>query len=250
MQAPRVTEAMLADCVASIACSGSMSELGHACQRAVSRLVGTRTLGFYLLDGSMPVLKYSHHVDPGMLDDYTDRLGANDPLIESLHQRPVATTGMSIYGDRHWRHSEMFRLLRRWGYDGNLCGPLCLDGALAGILYTAGPGDGSGSDELVRMRMDIICRASSMALDRIAESGFTPHAPSGGGVEAALAPRSAEVARLVRLGRSNKEIARAMSISENTVKEHVANLRRRFGVRNRTELAARLSAQASRAAPA
>ncbi|WP_245414186.1 LuxR C-terminal-related transcriptional regulator [Nitratireductor sp. StC3] len=250
MHAPRVTEAVLADCVASIACSGSMSELGLACQRAVSRLVGTPTLGFYLLDGSMPVLKYSHQVDPGMLDDYTDRLGANDPLIESLHQRPVATTGMSIYGDRDWRHSEMFRLLRRWGYDGNLCGPLCLDGALAGILYTAGLGHGGRSDELVRARMDIICRASSMALDRIAESGFVAHAPSGGCAEAALPPRSAEVARLVRLGRSNKEIARAMAISENTVKEHVANLRHRFGVRNRTELAARLSAQAGRAASA
>jgi DNA-binding NarL/FixJ family response regulator len=37
-------------------------------------------------------------------------------------------------------------------------------------------------------------------------------------------------------GRTNKEIAREMGISDQTVKEHVANLCKRFGTHNRTEL--------------
>ncbi|MGY0574568.1 response regulator transcription factor [Bradyrhizobium sp. RDM12] len=59
-------------------------------------------------------------------------------------------------------------------------------------------------------------------------------------------PRSADVAIRVCRGQTNKEIAREMGISDQTVKEHVANLCRRFGVHNRTELAACLLSPGAR----
>lgn len=52
-----------------------------------------------------------------------------------------------------------------------------------------------------------------------------------------LSGREHEIARLVAEGRTNAEIARALEISENTVKKHVSRAMERVGVRNRTELA-------------
>lgn len=53
-----------------------------------------------------------------------------------------------------------------------------------------------------------------------------------------LSPRQIEIANLIReRGLSNKQIARALNISENTVKMHVGNIMRAHGVRSRTQLA-------------
>jgi len=66
--------------------------------------------------------------------------------------------------------------------------------------------------------------------------------PAARRLAANLPRRSAQVALLLCKGHTNKSIARALGISDQTVKEHVANLCRRFGAQNRTELAATLSA--------
>jgi DNA-binding NarL/FixJ family response regulator len=50
----------------------------------------------------------------------------------------------------------------------------------------------------------------------------------------ALTERETEVIRLMAGGYSNKEIARALDLSEGTVKNHVSNILSKFGVRDRT----------------
>ena len=52
-----------------------------------------------------------------------------------------------------------------------------------------------------------------------------------------LTPRQQQVLRLLSLGMSSKEIARALRIAESTTKIHTAMLMRALGVRNRTEAA-------------
>lgn len=52
---------------------------------------------------------------------------------------------------------------------------------------------------------------------------------------AALSLREREVLRLLAQGLSNKELARELSVTENTVKTHLANLYAKLGVRRRTE---------------
>ncbi len=52
-----------------------------------------------------------------------------------------------------------------------------------------------------------------------------------------LTPRQTQVLRLLSLGMSNKEIARALRIAESTTKIHTAMVMRALGVRNRTEAA-------------
>jgi predicted ATPase/DNA-binding CsgD family transcriptional regulator len=56
---------------------------------------------------------------------------------------------------------------------------------------------------------------------------------SGGG----LSPREREVAQLIALGRSNREIAEALVLSSKTVESHVKHIFGKLGVQGRTEVA-------------
>lgn len=58
----------------------------------------------------------------------------------------------------------------------------------------------------------------------------------------ALSPREREVLRLLADGLSNKELARALNVSENTIKTHLANLYAKLGTRNRVQALARAQA--------
>lgn len=58
---------------------------------------------------------------------------------------------------------------------------------------------------------------------------------------APLTKREEEVARLVAEGATNREIARLLFLSPKTVERHVSNVFKKVGVRNRAELASRLS---------
>ena len=52
---------------------------------------------------------------------------------------------------------------------------------------------------------------------------------------AQLSPRETEILRRIALGLSNKEIAPALSISEETVKTHIASLFTKLEVENRAQ---------------
>lgn len=60
--------------------------------------------------------------------------------------------------------------------------------------------------------------------------------PDGVSAEA-LSEREVEVARLVGSGASNREIARALYISEGTAKNHISKILRKLDLRDRTQLA-------------
>ncbi len=65
------------------------------------------------------------------------------------------------------------------------------------------------------------------------EGGPTTLGPEGG--TATLTARQQAVLRLIGQGRSNKQIARDLDLSQNTVKIHVAGVLRALGAANRTE---------------
>jgi ATP/maltotriose-dependent transcriptional regulator MalT len=85
----------------------------------------------------------------------------------------------------------------------------------------------------------VACRTRVLSLDhRLAErAGLVRRlAPELG--PAALTARELEVLKLIRQGRSNREIATSLWISESTAKVHVRNVFRKLGVRTRAEAAA------------
>lgn len=57
------------------------------------------------------------------------------------------------------------------------------------------------------------------------------------GVDVRLTPRQLDVLNLIREGKSNKEIARALTLAEGTVKIHCVAIFRELGVTNRTQAA-------------
>ena len=70
-------------------------------------------------------------------------------------------------------------------------------------------------------------------LERIHAAGRAPvAAPSG------LSPREVEILRLVARGLSNRDVGRALSISEHTAANHIRSILRKTGAANRTEAAA------------
>jgi DNA-binding NarL/FixJ family response regulator len=67
--------------------------------------------------------------------------------------------------------------------------------------------------------------------------------------QASLTDREWEVLRLVAEGNMNREIADLLSISENTVKFHMRGILEKLHLRNRTEVAAWVAAQAPPGGP-
>jgi DNA-binding CsgD family transcriptional regulator len=254
-----LAERQLADRLMSIAESRSVRGLGVACCSAIRELTGSPTVGLYLLEGAEPDLVYSRHVEGGFLDNYKSGFWKCDPVLDCILTAGRTADGASLLGPHHWQRSASFELLHEWGFSYNMGGPLRCENKIVGVLFTATPDAAAPYTPLVRQRMDMLCRAGSLALANMMNAGQIdddagapiilrthPATMPAAALSSILPPRSADVAIRVCRGRTNKEIAREMGISDQTVKEHVANLCRRFGAHNRTELAACLLSGASR----
>jgi DNA-binding CsgD family transcriptional regulator len=106
----------------------------------------------------------------------------------------------------------------------------------------------------VRVRIGLACRALGdedtagleleAAREVFAGLGAAPELArldplvAGRASAAGLSPRELEVLRLVAAGRSNREIAAALVISEHTVRRHVQNIFAKLGVTSRTAASA------------
>jgi ATP/maltotriose-dependent transcriptional regulator MalT len=73
-------------------------------------------------------------------------------------------------------------------------------------------------------------------------STLPPPFPRSGSLVEPLTERELEVLRLLLAGASNREIARRLTVSVNTVKRHVYNLCAKLGVKSRTQAIARAGA--------
>ncbi|MCJ2056975.1 LuxR C-terminal-related transcriptional regulator [Methylobacterium sp. J-048] len=65
----------------------------------------------------------------------------------------------------------------------------------------------------------------------------------------ALTAREQEIIRHIALGAQNDGIAYEMGISANTVKTHIGNIMRKFGLHNRTQIAMLLTPRVTTATP-
>jgi DNA-binding NarL/FixJ family response regulator len=105
------------------------------------------------------------------------------------------------------------------GACGYLLKGLTRDDLLAAIRRVAAGGDAWTREELRRV-------TGALATPRVAAD-----------VEVPLTQRESEVLRQLAFGLTNKEIAQALGISYETVKEHVQHVLRKVGVSDRTQAA-------------
>ena len=90
----------------------------------------------------------------------------------------------------------------------------------------------------------LVSSTSAALAGRAAVAAARGTSPSNPAVDAglgALSAREAEVARAVASGRSNREVAELMHISERTVKAHLGVVFEKLGVRDRLQLVLRMS---------
>jgi DNA-binding CsgD family transcriptional regulator len=248
----KLSEDIFGSAVLSIAASRNLQELGEAYHREIGRLIGSRSIGIYTIKQGRPRLLFSRQTASGFLLEYEERTQQGDILIDRICERRCAVDGFSELGAGAWRKTGSFDLLQRWGYHQCMGGPLYVDGQVVGVVYTANLGRLAPYEPLLLQRMDILCRAGSIAIANMMESGFSLNEEAEPARAGQISPaegrfllphlprRSREVAELVSQGHSNKEIARTLGLSAHTVKEYVSNLCKRMGVQNRTELTRRL----------
>lgn len=96
----------------------------------------------------------------------------------------------------------------------------------------------SGSDKIVSAIKSVAAGENIWTRDelrRVTGALATPRLASD--VEVPLTQRESEVLRQLALGLTNKEIAQALTISYETVKEHVQHILRKIGVSDRTQAA-------------
>ena len=105
------------------------------------------------------------------------------------------------------------------------------------------PGDSSAAAEAhaTLARIEARAAASAFARSRAAAGRSVPRGPRATtqADPAGLTAREREVLALVAEGRTNREIARSLVLSEKTVDHHVASLMRKLDAHTRTEAVAR-----------
>jgi ATP/maltotriose-dependent transcriptional regulator MalT len=93
----------------------------------------------------------------------------------------------------------------------------------------------ASENELRASLSSVLSRADDTERSRMQR--LAPPAGPSAGSTASLTKRERQVFALLAEGRTNREIAEALFISEVTAKVHVRNVLRKLGVRNRTEAA-------------
>jgi DNA-binding CsgD family transcriptional regulator len=249
-----------------IADSRSLTALRDALFIHADALIGPVAMGLYIFDRTEQLRYVSSRLAPqGFLDEYEREYRRRDTMLDCIVSQRRTIDGFHFHGPSRWRRSDNYEILRGWGFHHNMGGALVVNGRTAGALFVATAHEVDPFEDLHVKRLDLMCRAASLALTAMRERErlrcelydagsdecddplvIDYGSPSQTAKAEANRPmdllpaRSREVAKLLCRGRPNKAIAQELGISVHTVKEHVHNLCRRFGALNRTDLVHRL----------
>jgi DNA-binding NarL/FixJ family response regulator len=89
----------------------------------------------------------------------------------------------------------------------------------------------------IRLAHSGVTQLDSSVAGRLAAA--LPPPPSASAPAVALSPREVDILRLVARGRTNREIATQLYLSEGTVKNHISRILSRLALRDRTQAALR-----------
>ncbi|HDR9502026.1 TPA: response regulator transcription factor [Burkholderia cepacia] len=221
----------------------------RACVDAFDAFASPSAIVFYRLDQSGEPADFELFGMPeSMHRTYVARYRMLDPLHPSrcaAGERAVVTLASQLPDERRDASAYWTRFLRRhdvadvvevWLRDAGRT-----VGAFSLLRFGAGDARGSAAGNATAGRfapgeIDALAR-----LQPVAEAALSPLLRARRGIhrigcEERLTYREEQIARLVRDGRSNKEIARDLALGQPTVKTHLMRMYRKLGVSNRTEL--------------
>ncbi|EMN1931732.1 response regulator transcription factor [Burkholderia ambifaria] len=218
----------------------------HACVAAFDAFASPSAIVFYRLDlsgepadfelfGMPESMHRTYLAGYRMLDPlHPSRCAAGVRAVVTLaSQLPDERRAASAYWTRFLRRHDVADVVEIWLRDdaGRTVG--------AFSLLRFGKGDAEGNSTAGRFapgEVDALAR-----LQPVAEAALAPLLRARRGIhridcEERLTYREEQIARLVRDGRSNKEIARDLALGQPTIKTHLMRMYRKLGVSNRTEL--------------
>jgi DNA-binding CsgD family transcriptional regulator len=178
----------------------------------------------------------------GAREAYVHAYHAADPFAPRRWAQTTATVvGVADVGGRAAFSRSLYgAFLAKYGLGAQASIYLRREGRIvATIALLRGSDDSDFSPAvLAQLRRVQPFLETTLALAREHRPPANPRAEMLDGV--GLTPREREVARLVAAGATNADIARAMFVSQATVKTHVSRILSKFGVRTRTELMLRI----------
>ncbi len=145
--------------------------------------------------------------------------------------------GSPIGAYLHADNPALARLAARLGVAGIVMPSASVDIAIASVRVMAAGGNFLPPELALAGRPVETEPLERLSVARPAPSG----APRLEGPPESLTDRELEVLRLLRTGRSNKNIAAELHISQSTVKVHLRRVMRKLGTTNRTEAALQLT---------
>jgi DNA-binding NarL/FixJ family response regulator len=152
------------------------------------------------------------------------------PDVLLLDLKLPALDGVAVLGELHERSPGTRALVLTSATDRALV-TLALRAGAAGFLYKD-----VDPDALVRAIRSVHDGHTLLAPEAAVLLSDRPPGRDGRGLDS-LTGREREVLSLLADGRSNREIARALGVSEKTVKTHVSSVLAKLGVADRTQAA-------------
>lgn len=214
----------------------------RACVDALDAFASPSAIVFYRLDASgepadfelfgMPESMHRTYVARyRMLDPlHPSRCAAGEGAVVTLaSQLPDERREASAYWTRFLCRHDVADVVEIWLRDAGVT-----VGAFS-LLRFGAAGEGVAG-RFALGEIDALAR-----LQPVAEAALSPLLRARRGIhrigcEERLTYREEQIARLVRDGRSNKEIARDLALGPPTVKTHLMRMYRKLGVSNRTEM--------------
>ncbi|HEP6426748.1 helix-turn-helix transcriptional regulator [Burkholderia cenocepacia] len=219
----------------------------RACVDAFDAFASPSAIVFYRLDQSgepadfelfgMPESMHRTYVARyRMLDPlHPSRCAAGDRAVVTLaSQLPDERRDASAYWTRFLRRHDVADVVEIWLRDAGRT-----VGAFSLLRFGMSDANRNGNGTAGRFapgEIDALAR-----LQPVAEAALSPLLRARRGIhrigcEERLTYREEQIARLVRDGCSNKEIARDLALGQPTIKTHLMRMYRKLGVSNRTEL--------------
>ncbi|MBG0872159.1 response regulator transcription factor [Burkholderia sp. 9777_1386] len=219
----------------------------RACVDAFDAFASPSAIVFYRLDQSgepadfelfgMPESMHRTYVARYRVLDplHPSRCAAGDRAVVTLaSQLPDERRDASAYWTRFLRRHDVADVVEIWLRDAGRT-----VGAFSLLRFGMSDANRTGNGTAGRFapgEIDALAR-----LQPVAEAALSPLLRARRGIhrigcEERLTYREEQIARLVRDGCSNKEIARDLALGQPTIKTHLMRMYRKLGVSNRTEL--------------
>jgi LuxR family quorum sensing-dependent transcriptional regulator len=159
----------------------------------------------------------------------------NDPVI--LASRTAMTPfvwDLSIYDPAQPEHAPLLELRRSLGITGGICVPVFEAHQGRSVLYLSG--DRFDASEQTQLCLQLIAQHLSNRLNALSHTdGGRTIGQQMFMTDATLSPRERQVFGWIAFGKSSREIATIMSISEHTVNDYIASAVDKLQASNRAE---------------